>query len=89
MAKVDVEAVAVEEGRKQGPDSPGQADVCSGAGPKASNYDNPEDKLWSVYVAEAAEYDNALVENWKTDMDAILIFVRIICKVFSSNPVID
>jgi len=46
-----------------------------GAGPKTSGYDDPSSKLWSIYVAEVAQYDKALVENWKKDMDAILIFV--------------
>ncbi|KAK7059914.1 hypothetical protein R3P38DRAFT_3168370 [Favolaschia claudopus] len=31
-------------------------------------------KIWSVYVAEAEKYDKALVESWKSDMDALLIF---------------
>ncbi|KAF8174826.1 hypothetical protein K438DRAFT_1527546, partial [Mycena galopus ATCC 62051] len=31
-------------------------------------------KLWALYVSEAAKYDKALVESWKSDMDGILIF---------------
>lgn len=38
---------------------------------------HPSSKLWSVYVAEALQYDKALVESWTNDMDGILIFVRI------------
>ncbi|KAF8214241.1 hypothetical protein K438DRAFT_2009278 [Mycena galopus ATCC 62051] len=31
-------------------------------------------KLWALYVSEAAKYDKALIESWKSDMDGILIF---------------
>ncbi|KAJ7082981.1 hypothetical protein C8R44DRAFT_58222 [Mycena epipterygia] len=31
-------------------------------------------KLWAVYISEADKYDKALVENWKSDIDGILIF---------------
>ncbi|KAJ7611102.1 hypothetical protein DFH06DRAFT_1345788 [Mycena polygramma] len=31
-------------------------------------------KIWSVYISEAAKYDKALVDNWKSDMKGILIF---------------
>ncbi|KAJ6600318.1 hypothetical protein DFH09DRAFT_970213 [Mycena vulgaris] len=31
-------------------------------------------KIWAVYVAEAEKYDKALVENWRSDMEGILIF---------------
>ncbi|KAJ7096163.1 hypothetical protein C8R44DRAFT_379908 [Mycena epipterygia] len=31
-------------------------------------------KLWAVYISEAEKYDKALVEGWKSDMDALLIF---------------
>ncbi|KAF7291925.1 hypothetical protein MIND_01217900 [Mycena indigotica] len=34
-------------------------------------------KLWSVYVDEADRYDRSLVASWKSDMEAMLIFVRI------------
>src|SRR5882672_1909428 len=46
--------------------------------PKASRYDDPSDKLWSVYVAETSQYDKALIESWTSDMDGILIFVGVI-----------
>jgi Family of unknown function (DUF6535) len=45
-------------------------------GLKTTTYDDPSSKLWSVYVGEAAQHDKALVENWKSDMDGILIFVH-------------
>jgi hypothetical protein len=32
-------------------------------------------KLWAVYVSEAEKYDKSLVESWKSDMEAMLIFV--------------
>ncbi|KAJ7132492.1 hypothetical protein C8R44DRAFT_774108 [Mycena epipterygia] len=31
-------------------------------------------KLWAVYIAEAENYDKALVESWKSDMEGLLIF---------------
>jgi hypothetical protein len=37
--------------------------------------DDPSRNLWSVYVTGALQYDKALVESWKGDMDGILIFV--------------
>ena len=45
--------------------------------PKGGRYLDPSSKLWSVYVAEALQYDKVLVESWTNDMDGILIFVRI------------
>ncbi|KAJ7134051.1 hypothetical protein C8R43DRAFT_639752 [Mycena crocata] len=31
-------------------------------------------KIWSIYIGEAEKYDKALVESWRSNMDAILIF---------------
>ncbi|KAJ7480684.1 hypothetical protein FB451DRAFT_1238208 [Mycena latifolia] len=31
-------------------------------------------KLWTVYIGEAEKYDKSLVESWKSDMEAMLIF---------------
>ncbi|KAJ7245310.1 hypothetical protein C8J57DRAFT_761371 [Mycena rebaudengoi] len=31
-------------------------------------------KLWAIYIAEAEKYDKALVQNWRGDMEGILIF---------------
>ncbi|KAJ7496565.1 hypothetical protein FB451DRAFT_1385959 [Mycena latifolia] len=31
-------------------------------------------KIWSVYISEAEQYDKALVESWRGDMDGMLIF---------------
>ncbi|KAJ7132562.1 hypothetical protein C8R44DRAFT_50468 [Mycena epipterygia] len=31
-------------------------------------------KLWAVYISEAENYDKALVESWKSDMEGLLIF---------------
>ncbi|KAF7974303.1 hypothetical protein HWV62_12456 [Athelia sp. TMB] len=33
-----------------------------------------EDRMWALYLAEADKDDNVRMENWKGDMDAILIF---------------
>jgi hypothetical protein len=35
-------------------------------------------KLWAVYISEAEKYDKSLVESWKSDMEGMLIFVRVI-----------
>ncbi|KAF8202683.1 hypothetical protein K438DRAFT_583022 [Mycena galopus ATCC 62051] len=47
--------------------------------PDMWNYKEPEDeeacaKIWSIYVGEAEQYDAALVESWKADMEGMLIF---------------
>ncbi|KAJ7111299.1 hypothetical protein C8R44DRAFT_742424 [Mycena epipterygia] len=31
-------------------------------------------KLWAVYISEAENYDKALVDSWKSDMEGLLIF---------------
>ncbi|KAJ7114291.1 hypothetical protein C8R44DRAFT_630300, partial [Mycena epipterygia] len=31
-------------------------------------------KIWSVYISQAEKYDKALVDNWRRDMEGILIF---------------
>lgn len=33
------------------------------------------DAFWRLYVTEAQRYDNALLERWRDDMEAILFFV--------------
>lgn len=38
-------------------------------------YDDPSDRIWSIYVSEARKYDQVLASGWKSDMDGILIFV--------------
>ncbi|KAI0056825.1 hypothetical protein BV25DRAFT_1536384 [Artomyces pyxidatus] len=40
----------------------------------AEEYDERAAKLWSVYVEEAESHDKALIETWKDDMEAIIIF---------------
>jgi hypothetical protein len=34
-------------------------------------------KLWAVYVSGAEKYDKSLVESWRSDMQGMLIFVRV------------
>ncbi|KAJ7132539.1 hypothetical protein C8R44DRAFT_584719, partial [Mycena epipterygia] len=29
---------------------------------------------WAVYISEAENYDKALIESWKSDMEGLLIF---------------
>ncbi|TDL17499.1 hypothetical protein BD410DRAFT_729860, partial [Rickenella mellea] len=38
-------------------------------------------KLWKLYIKEADRYDRDLVENWRDDMDSLLIFAAL----FSSS----
>ncbi|TFY80360.1 hypothetical protein EWM64_g3652 [Hericium alpestre] len=38
------------------------------------DYGESSAKLWSIYVDTTKKYDRALVENWKGDMDGILLF---------------
>jgi len=42
---------------------------------KGDLHGDTSDKIWSVYLSEADRQDEALAENWKGDMDGILIFV--------------
>ncbi|TFK41929.1 hypothetical protein BDQ12DRAFT_719952 [Crucibulum laeve] len=39
-----------------------------------AKYDDPSAKFWSAYLSKAQKYDKALAQNWKGDMDSILIF---------------
>lgn len=32
---------------------------------KTSNFDEPSNKIWSIYVNESDRYDRSLVESWK------------------------
>jgi hypothetical protein len=34
-------------------------------------------KLWNLYISQAQEYDKVLIESWKSDMDGMLLFVRL------------
>jgi hypothetical protein len=40
------------------------------------HYDDPSANLWSTYLSKSEKYDKTMAQNWKGDMDAILIFVR-------------
>jgi hypothetical protein len=53
---------------------------------QANHNDDPSNKIWAVYVTEASLHDKDLVERWKSDMDGILIFVRI--AIFINNSAI-
>ncbi|KAF9055895.1 hypothetical protein BJ165DRAFT_455604 [Panaeolus papilionaceus] len=39
-----------------------------------SRYDDPSATLWSTYLSKSQQWDRRRVENWKGDMDSILIF---------------
>ncbi|TDL27705.1 hypothetical protein BD410DRAFT_325731 [Rickenella mellea] len=37
-------------------------------------YDDPTDKMWSIYVVKSEKFDKVLVERWRGNMEGILIF---------------
>ncbi|KAJ7082992.1 hypothetical protein C8R44DRAFT_561988, partial [Mycena epipterygia] len=39
---------------------------------------------WAVYISEADKYDKTLVENWKSDMDGILIFAGLFSAILTA-----
>ncbi|KAJ7258544.1 hypothetical protein C8J57DRAFT_1340940 [Mycena rebaudengoi] len=41
-------------------------------------------KLWTVYVSEAEKYDKALVESWRSDMNAMLIFAGLFSAILTA-----
>ncbi|KAI0310848.1 hypothetical protein OF83DRAFT_823504, partial [Amylostereum chailletii] len=41
-------------------------------------------KIWSVYIRQSEINDNALVENWKGDMDGLLIFAGLFSAVVTA-----
>ncbi|KAJ7163224.1 hypothetical protein C8R46DRAFT_954600, partial [Mycena filopes] len=41
-------------------------------------------QLWGVYIAEAEEYDEALVESWKSDMEGLLIFAALFSAILTA-----
>ncbi|KAF7357093.1 hypothetical protein MSAN_01303400 [Mycena sanguinolenta] len=41
-------------------------------------------KLFSVYIAEAEEYDKAVVESWRNDMSGMLIFAGLFSTVLTA-----
>jgi len=42
---------------------------------KPTSYTSAERKLWTMYNEEAGKFDVMMMDNWKADMDSILIFV--------------
>ncbi|KAJ7265330.1 hypothetical protein C8J57DRAFT_959369, partial [Mycena rebaudengoi] len=39
---------------------------------------------WTVYVSEAEKYDKALVESWRSDMNAMLIFAGLFSAILTA-----
>ncbi|TDL27703.1 hypothetical protein BD410DRAFT_325099 [Rickenella mellea] len=56
------------------PDTEEKGDNIRGTSNNPDIYDEPSDKMWSIYVSEAEKFDKALVESWKGDMEGLLIF---------------
>ena len=48
---------------------------------------DPQDKFWSLYLADAEKYDKVRIESWQGDTDCILIFVRLLCLFCAVTPV--
>ncbi|KAI0031456.1 hypothetical protein K488DRAFT_52034, partial [Vararia minispora EC-137] len=42
--------------------------------PQTTEFSDPKDKLWSLYLRNAEEEDRVNIESWKGDTDGILIF---------------
>ncbi|KAF5368877.1 hypothetical protein D9758_002995 [Tetrapyrgos nigripes] len=41
-------------------------------------------KLWNMYISQAQEYDKALIESWKSDMDGMLLFSALYSAVLAA-----
>ena len=39
--------------------------------------DEPSANMWTLNISHAAKHDAAMVDRWKSDMDGILIYVRL------------
>lgn len=48
----------------------------SSSQPSVEDYGDVSNRIWNLYLKEAAEADREITENWKGDADGILIFVR-------------
>ncbi|KAI0027024.1 hypothetical protein K488DRAFT_63256, partial [Vararia minispora EC-137] len=49
---------------------------AAGAAPPYTQFSDPLDRFWSLYLVDAEKQDAKLVERWKGASDGILIFVR-------------
>ncbi|KDR85620.1 hypothetical protein GALMADRAFT_132294 [Galerina marginata CBS 339.88] len=50
------------------------ADRKAADGYQPFQYDDPSANLWSTFLSKSEKYDKDMAQNWKGDMDAILIF---------------
>ncbi|CAK5278563.1 unnamed protein product, partial [Mycena citricolor] len=41
-------------------------------------------KLWSAYITEAQNYDQGLLEGWRSEMDGMLIFAGLFSGVITT-----
>ncbi|CAK5278485.1 unnamed protein product [Mycena citricolor] len=44
-------------------------------------------KLWGVYISEVEKYDQGLIDGWRSEMDGLLISVRLRTTMFSSPSI--
>jgi len=53
-------------------------DPISLGGNKADvSWDDPTNRIWSIYTIHAKRRDEALAASWKVDTDGVLIYVRL------------
>ncbi|KAI0030271.1 hypothetical protein K488DRAFT_54601, partial [Vararia minispora EC-137] len=60
--------------------SPGVASVA----PPYTQYSDPLDRFWSLYLVDADKQDAKLVDRWKGDSDGILIFTGLFATTVGS-----
>jgi len=39
--------------------------------------DEPSANMWALSISHATKHDAAMIDRWKSDMDGILIYVRL------------
>ncbi|KAI0031167.1 hypothetical protein K488DRAFT_71604 [Vararia minispora EC-137] len=66
----------------QGPPHPSQG--VAGAAPPYTQYSDPLDRFWSLYLIDADKQDAKLVERWKGASDGILIFTGLFATTVGS-----
>ncbi|KAI0269890.1 hypothetical protein BC834DRAFT_1014428 [Gloeopeniophorella convolvens] len=52
--------------------------------PRMEDYGDSANALWSLYGKEAENHDKALIETWKSDMEAIIIFAGLYSATLTS-----
>ncbi|CAK5271482.1 unnamed protein product [Mycena citricolor] len=80
MAKVDKSLQpSMAKADERLPPSMGKSDESFPEREKASG-----NKLWNTYISEAQNYDQGLVDGWRSEMDGLLIFAGLFSGVVTS-----